>query len=191
MAPPSTAKQTSAAAMARRKKGGGGLGQHARSLALLALAVGITYFFSSSPAAPKAPIAEVQKSAVPPMGQPPRQEEQPPRQESAECASWVRDGECASNEALMEKFCPRSCAAEAEKKRLAEQTAKAAGTAYDGPPDEADNCRAWAAAGECAQNAVYMLQKCAHALAPCPPPSRRALCPKRVRKAIRYLKPHC
>ncbi len=58
-----------------------------------------------------------------------------------ECQSWVDDGECENNPALMRRKCPGKCKAKPKATK-----AKAKKPAEDeGPPDNSPHCSTWAA----------------------------------------------
>ena len=74
-----------------------------------------------------------------------------------ECQSWVDDGECENNPALMRRKCPGKCKAKPKATK-----AKAKKPAADeGPPDNSPHCSTWAASGECGNNPDFMLKECA------------------------------
>ena len=147
------------AAKKRTKKVGSGspLAQNLLSALALVAAVGATYYLTSRPT-PSQPLKppRVDPKRPVPVTQDGVEDQSWVRDE---CQSWAEDGECENNPALMKQRCPGKCKAKAKAKPAKAKTKKSAED--EGPPDKSPHCSAWAAAGECANNAAFMLGECA------------------------------
>ena len=119
-----------------------------------AFALVATYLFTSSHRVPfVAPQQQHGRSTKAPASV----DEFQPQGRDAQCASWVRDGECENNAAFMHERCPSSC----KKKKKKKAPPPPPPPKVPGPLDQDPNCATWAASGECEANPAFMLQSCA------------------------------
>ena len=151
----------SAAAKKRTKRAGSGsqLAQNLLSALALVAAVGTTYYLTlrPTPSRPLKPPRVDPKRAAPVT----RDGVADPSWVRDECQSWAEDGECENNPALMKQRCPGKCKAKAKPAKAKAKAKTKKPVEDEGPPDKSPHCSAWAAAGECANNAGFMLGECA------------------------------
>ena len=87
------------------------------------------------------------------------------------CSAWAHKGECASNEKFMAKHCPKACSmcpdseVDEEAKKKKKKTPEHGHVCRDlGPKEE---CAQWKTEGQCEENPVWMMRRCAHTCGLC------------------------